>query len=64
MEKTFQEAADICGVYISYIYKWSLAGVLKPIARHSVGGHLRDLYLRHDVEKLHAGKTGVQSKKN
>lgn len=60
---TSQEAADICGVYISCVHKWSLAGVLKPIPRQSVGGPRRDLYLRSDVEKLHAKREAFKARR-
>lgn len=60
---TSQEAANICGVYISCVQKWSLAGVLKPIPRQSVGGPRRDLYLRSDVEKLHAKREAFKARR-
>ncbi len=60
---TSQQVADTCGVYISCVYKWSLAGVLKPVARRSVGGHIRDLYRRKDAEKLLAEREAFKAKR-
>jgi predicted site-specific integrase-resolvase len=60
---TSQQVADTCGVYISCVYKWTLAGVLKPVTRRSVGEHLRDLYRRKDVEKLLAEREAFKAKR-
>lgn len=50
---TSAEAAKICGVNITCIYKWTVGGLLKPVSGPNVDGAVNNRYLRADITSLH-----------
>jgi hypothetical protein len=60
---TSSEAAMICKVNFTCIQKLIVAGALKPISGPSVDGFGYNLYLRTDVERLHAEREAFKAKR-
>jgi hypothetical protein len=60
---TSAEAAKICGVNITCVYKWTVGGILKPVSGPTVDCAVDNRYLREDVEKLHAKREAYKEEK-
>jgi hypothetical protein len=57
------EAAAILGVNITCVHKLKVAGALRPVSGPDVDGFRLNLFLRSDVEKLHAEREAFKAKR-
>lgn len=65
IEKTYTsaEAAKICGVNMTCIYKWTVSGLLRPISGPTVDGAVNNRYLCEDIEDLHAKREAYKAER-
>jgi hypothetical protein len=57
------EAAEVLGVNVSCVEKMMRAGVLRPISGPAVDGFGKNLFLKSDVEKLHAERQAFKAER-
>ena len=56
------EVAELCGVNITCVHKWTVAGILQPVSGPKVDGAATNLYAKVDVEKLHGERAAHKAR--